>query len=162
MNEAIRKRIEINQRGTIRDKTQAALHSAAHVPNLPINTIDLGIAFEQGLEAQKRLDLEVLPRDTFLKMLIQKPELEVDFIFRVAKGEGDHYIQAMRQVISRTRKKAKRDKVRLQDFKLIVKSIETKEDHDVVTLIRAKSMNAVQRSVYDQLLDAFEQPRGKE
>lgn len=182
MSNTLRDRFAINKTGSIRDHAQAALHAMSRsesevghetfpdhpkLPELeidlgiPINRIDLSTAFEKIKEGETRDDFEHIPRETFLKMLIQKPELEVEFSFKVQRKQGNHYIQAIRQVISRTRRKARNEKRRLQEFKLIVKSVETMDDHDVVTLIRAKTMNAVQRSVYDKLLDAFEQPRAE-
>lgn len=159
---SLREKYAINQKGIIRDPVQAEVHAKSQpmlIEEIPINRIDLSAQFDKLINAGKNNDLEDIPRETILKMLIQKPELEVEFTFKVMKGEADHYIQAMRQVLTRTRRKAKKEKRRLQDFKLLVKNTETKEDHDVVTLVRAKSIAPHLRSVYNELLDAFEEPR---
>jgi hypothetical protein len=116
-------------------------------PNLAEN-------LQKQLAAVEKNDLETVPRETVLKMLIQK-KLDEHFIFKTSLGEGEHYIQAMRQVLSRTRKKALRKKQRLDEFKVYVISIEEKEDHDVVTLVRSKNMTRTEESVYDALMEQF-------
>lgn len=147
--------IRINKSGTIRDAIQAENYAASQAAGGPITADDLTIALTARLTAAERNELEHVPRDTVLKMLSNK-QMDEPFVFLTSLGEGDNYVQAMRQVLSRTRKKAAKKKVRLAEFKMFVMSITSKEDHDVVTVIRTKNMPEHLESVYDALLDAFE------
>lgn len=115
---------------------------------------DIAAKLAEQFSAVERNELESVPRETVLKMLIQK-KLDEHFIFKTIKGDGNNYIQAMRQVLSRTRKTAYKKKQRLDEFKMFVISVVEKTDHDEVTLMRSKSMQPHLESVYDALMDAF-------
>lgn len=130
-------------------------------PHIPRVLPDLShIADQVGaeVEAIEKNSLETVPRETVLKMLCEK-KMDEHFIFSVQSGEAENYIQAMRQVLSRTRKKALRKKKQLSEFKMLIISVEKKKDQDVVTLVRTKMMSEHQESVYDELIAAFEKPR---
>lgn len=144
----------INKTGKIRDPAQAARHEAESMQSA-ITAESLEINFSAQLTAAERNELETVPRETVLKMLNNK-KLDEHFVFNTFHGQGDAYVQAMRQVLSRTRKKALKKRVRLDEFKLFVVMIEDKSDHDIVTLVRTKQMPAHLESVYDALVDAFE------
>lgn len=167
MNKEMLERIRINQAGRIRDKAQAARHaivSGSGVGGAPWSNKDTETPFQitddfsarlQGtFEAVKRYELETKPRETVLKMFMER-KLDENFIFKVTKGEGENYVQAMRQILSRTRKKALRNKMPLNEFKLLTVNITEKEDHDVVTLVRTKRMSEHMQSVYDDLITAM-------
>lgn len=147
--------IRINKSQRIRDPEQAEAFAANRAAGGPLDALTLTEGLISKLTDQERKELEHVPRDTVLKMLSNK-QLDEPFMFMTALGEGDNYVQAMRQVLSRTRKKAKSKKIRLQEFKLFVQSIESKENHDVVIMIRTKQMPANLESVYDALIDVFE------
>lgn len=115
----------------------------------------LNAAMERAKVAAAVTDLEVEPRATVLKMLTAK-KLNEPYTFKVAKGEADNYIQAMRQVLSRTRAKASRAKKSLNEFKMMRLDVVENLDHDLVTLVRTKTLSEHQASVYDQLIAAFE------
>jgi len=156
------KRIRINQSGTIRDKKQAMLHAQQSntVEGLggepkPISIDDIEIGLTETITNNEREDLELSPRETVLRMLVDC-KLDEQYKFKTTKGGGEHYVQAVRQVLSRTRKKALKQKRRLDEFKLLTVSIKQNEDHDEVILVRSKQMSAHEASVYDTLIDAFE------
>lgn len=106
------------------------------------------------LAAHNRSDVETVPRDTVLKMLMDA-KLDEMFIFHTAPGEGENYLQAMRQVLSRARAKAYKKKTRLDEFKLLCHAITQKEEFDEVIVIRTKNMSEHEESVYDGLIEAF-------
>lgn len=145
-------RIRINKANTIRDAVQAKAFAESEAG--PI-TEDIMSGLTAQLTAAERHELEHVPRDTVLKLLSNK-QLDEHFIFMTTHGQGENYVQAMRQVLARTRKKAAKKKVRLQEFKMYVVSIKRNEDHDVVTVVRTRKMPEHLESVYDALLDAFE------
>lgn len=116
---------------------------------------DIAARLNAKLQSVERNELETLPRETVLKMLVQK-KMEEHFIFKVDLGHGENYVQAMRQVLSRARKKALKKKQRLDEFKLYVIDIKQQEDHDVVTLVRTRQLNPQETSLYDDILNAFE------
>lgn len=126
----------------------------------PVTELDFS-SLEQKLENTQDENFEHLPRHTVLKML-REGALDTDFIFKVSFGEGDNYVQAMRQVLSRARRSAKKKQTRLDNFKLLTRSIESVEAdgsepaHDLVTLVRSKNMTALEISVYDEITEAFE------
>lgn len=115
---------------------------------------EIATKMSEQFAAISEQELETVPRETVLKLLIQK-KLDEHFIFKTMAKDGEKYIQAMRQVLSRTRKKALKKKQRLDEFKLYVISIEEKPDHDVVTLMRSKNMTRTEESVYDALMEQF-------
>ena len=108
-------------------------------------------SMQASLASAARNDLEQIPRKTLLHMFINCP-LEVEYTFKVEHGGGGNYVQAMRQVLSRIRKKAAREKIELEDFKLIELKVETKEDHDEVTLLRSTMMTQKDESAYKDLM----------
>lgn len=118
-------------------------------------TDDIAARLSAKLQSVARNELETLPRETVLKMLVQK-KLDEHYSFKVDLGHGDNYVQAMRQVLSRARKKALKKKQRLDEFKLYVISIEQEEDYDKVTLVRTRQLNPQETSLYDEILNAFE------
>lgn len=162
----LRKRIEGEQ--ILPHKDQISINKTGKLVAEPIKPADdeedLDIDFSklgQSLENTQDETFEHLPRYTVLKML-KEGHLDTDFIFKVTAGEGENYVQAMRQVLSRARKKAKKKGTRLDNFKLFTRSIKTVEaddtspSHDLVTLIRSKNMTELEISVYDEITEAFE------
>ena len=149
-------KIRINQAGTIKDKAQAAKHDA-ELNQKSISVDDVEIGLTTAITDLDRTDLELSPRETVYRMLIDC-KLDEQYRFKTSKGQGEHYVQAVRQVLSRTRKKALRSKRQLDEFKLLTISIETKpeSDYDESVLVRSKQMSLHEASVYDELIDAFE------
>ena len=155
-------RIRINQSGKIVDKKQAELHravtAAAENENETIKIIsadDVELGLTETFHNNEREDLELVPRETVLRMLLDC-KLDEQYRFKTTKNGGEHYVQAVRQVLSRTRKKALRQRRVLDEFKLLTISIEVKDDHDEVVLVRSKQMSLHEASVFDELIDAFE------
>ncbi len=146
--------IRINKTGKVVDKQQAEKHAEAD-DNHQITVDDIELGLNETITAIEKGDLELVPRETVLKLLTEY-KLDQEFSFKTTKHGGDHYVQAVRQVLSRARKKALRKKKQLDHFKLLTKSIETKDDHDFVIIIRSKQMSPHEVSVYDDLIDAFE------
>lgn len=116
---------------------------------------DLLIKMHAVMASAAREDLEQVPRKTLVKMFKDIP-LEEKFTFKVELGGGANYVQAMRQVLSRVRKKAAAQKMELEDFKLFELGIESKEDHDAVTLIRSAVMTQKEESVYTELMSTIQ------
>lgn len=103
--------------------------------------------FDKFVEVQQAGELETIPRATVIRML-QTTKLDVNFAFKTAKHCGMNYILAMRAVMSRVRGRAIRDRVKLEEFKLYVVKVETKELYDEVVLVRTKSEAQLGRSLY--------------
>ncbi len=113
---------------------------------------DLISKMQAQLASAARVDLEQIPRKTLVRMFTEA-DLEVKFTFKVELGGGKNYVQAMRQVLSRVRDKAAAQKMELEDFKLFTLKIESKEDHDEITLIRSAIMTQKEESIYTELMD---------
>lgn len=113
---------------------------------------DLITKMHEVMAAPVRNDIETLPRDTIIKMLVDVP-LEEKFTFKTELGGGGNYVQAMRQVLSRVRKKAAKSKMELEEFKLFEIAIESKDGYDEVTLIRSATMTTKEESVYEDLMN---------
>lgn len=149
-----REEIRINKTGKLKTSPRADDDATGMKP-IEINLDNL----DAKMVEQQHPDLEHLPRDTVKKMIMTVP-LDQEFIFKVAVDCGENYVQAMRQVLSRTRKKARKRKVRLDEFKLLTRKIinrpAAEPPHDEVTLIRSKNMSALEVSVYDEILEQFE------
>lgn len=164
MNPAFLEQIRINKTNRIRDADQAARHKAAESeaeeffetgrPVPAITGESILAKFQTRADAERNNTLETIPRITVRRMLTEK-KLNEDFVFRVYLGHGENYIQAMRQVLSRTRKKAYKKRIRLDEFKMFVVGIRVLDDCDEVTLMRTTQMPEHLKSVYDDLIDAF-------
>lgn len=157
MNKEMLEKIRINKTGKIRDPAQAAKTINADENSdgpVTLNLSDIEGKLNQDFEAGENHELEIIPRATVKRMLEEK-KYDEPFVFKVHLGQGANYVQAMRQVLSRARKKALRKKIRLEEFKLFELAIESKEDHDIVRLVRVKNIPAHLTSVYDELLNAF-------
>lgn len=99
------------------------------------------------------LKLDRVPRTTLLTML-QKAKLDENFSFNVHRGTGQDYIQAMRAVLVRVRAKAMESGRTLEKWKLLVVSIEQEEKHDVVTLVRSKTIKRLHTNeTFSHLVD---------
>lgn len=94
---------------------------------------------------------ETSARGTLVKMFKQAA-LEENFTFKVAPGTADHYVNAMRGVLARVRKKAEREKRGVDEFKMLVVEVKQEPTHDAVTLVRTKTKSRVAKSAYDDLL----------
>jgi hypothetical protein len=114
---------------------------------------DIVIGLQRALKSAEVNELETSPRNTVLKMLMTK-KMDEYYIFKTTLGQGANYVQAMRQVLTRTRRKAKLQKQTLDEFKLFEISIVSEADHDVVTLERSKRLTKEEGSVYDDLINA--------
>lgn len=135
-------------------QTEGANSLVSQNDNTNIDMNDIAARLEQKLQSVERNELETLPRDTVLRMLVQK-KMDEQFSFKVDLDRGENYIQAMRQVLSRARKKALKKKQRLDEFKLYVISITHEKDHDVVIVVRTRQLNAQEMSVYDDIINAY-------
>lgn len=85
------------------------------------------------------LKIDTVPRTTLLTML-QKAKLDEEYSFNVRRTCGHDYIQAMRAVLVRVRAKAMENGRTLEQWKLLVVSIVSEERHDIVTLVRSKTI----------------------
>lgn len=103
------------------------------------------------LDAAVKNDWETQARATLIRMF-EQAKLEENFSFKVAPGTADHYVNAMRSVMSRVRKKATKNKKTVEDFKLLVVGITNHPTHDAVTLVRTKTSSGKAKSAYDELL----------
>lgn len=122
---------------------------------------NIAIKLQRALKTAEDHELEDTPRQTVLRMLIER-QIEELFTFKVSLGLGGKYVQAMRMVLSRARGRAKSEKKQLDEFKLYEVSITSEADHDVVVLMRSKRMTKEQESVYDKITELFEkQPLSK-
>lgn len=91
------------------------------------------------------------PRDT-VKALLKEPR-EQEFTFKCERYGGDHYVNAMRSVLSRARKDLRRAGKKPREFKLFLVSIETTPTHDLVTVLRTeKHRSLLHKSVYDDMM----------
>ncbi len=99
-------------------------------------------------------NFEVSPRETLIRLLKEK-NVDQAFTFNVPRDTAHNYIGAMRAVLSRSRRKAAKRKQRLQDFKLMIISIEHETDHDIVTIMRTQTKQQRVLSVYDEVLDSI-------
>lgn len=97
------------------------------------------------------VDWETSARATVIRMFTEA-KFEENFTFKVAPGEADHYINAMRSVLARVRKKAMKEKKKLDEFKLLVVGIKHEPTHDVVTLVRTRATSQKAKSIYDDLV----------
>lgn len=96
-------------------------------------------------------DYDTSPRDT-VKALLRCPR-EEEFTFKCERFGGDHYVGAMRSVLSRARKDLKRAGKRPREFKLFLVSITTTPTHDLVTVLRTeKHRSLLHKSVYDEMM----------
>lgn len=150
MNESLLHRIAINRTGKplkqfVRPFKQGKIQE--------INMLDASSVGELSsqIENTDKNNLETIPRRTTLK-LVSTP-LDTNYVFKVAKGEAENYMGAMRQVLSRTRKKAKRKRMILDEFKMLhVSTDETNPEYDEVTLVRSKTLSPHEESVFDELM----------
>lgn len=112
---------------------------------------DILAAFE---EDQQRSDLESNARITIIKMFTEAPALDQNFTFKTARGKGEDYVQAIRQVLSRGRQKLRSaQNTQPAHFKLFLVGIERLEDHDLVTIVRSARPSIKMRSVMDDIAD---------
>lgn len=118
-----------------------------------ITAASLELALHAQLDSADKYNLETIPRVTVLKIV--ETAIDVKFTFRVHKGEAENYMGAMRQVLSRTRKKAKKKHMRLDEFKLLHLGTIEHEAYDEVTLVRTKTLSPYEESVYDSLFNAM-------
>lgn len=161
---------ENKSRQTIRDRLSItgtapvrATHSESEIPTtlVSLNLDTFATKFDALGEAIKKHGLETVPRQTMLTMLIEK-KIDEFFIFKCEVGKGQAYVQAMRMVLSRTRRKALEKKRQLDEFKLLVRGIKTFEEYDEITLVRTKTLSPKEECVYDELMAQFEKPKRKE
>lgn len=156
MNESLLHRIAINRTGQPLKQFARMKHNNAGAgaqnknENKILDAISVGELSSQ-IENTDKNNLETIPRKTTLKLVSMA--LDVHFSFRVAKGEAENYMGAMRQVLSRTRKKAKRKRMILDEFKMLhVSTDETHGEYDIVTLVRSKTLSPHEESVFDELM----------
>jgi len=117
-------------------------------PNDEGPEIDLDLAdYDQTIENE----WEEGARGTLVKMF-QTAKLEEEFTFKVPPGCADRYVNAMRGVLVRVRKKAMKAKRPLDEFKMLVVEVKREPTYDVVTLVRTKSKSRVSKSAYDDLM----------
>lgn len=104
-------------------------------------------------EEQIRSDLETNARLTIIRMFQEAPALDQNFSFKTAPQKGEDYVQAIRQVLSRSRQKLRsRQNTQPPHFKLFLIGIEHLEDHDLVTIVRsAQSRSLVVGSLMDEI-----------
>lgn len=121
--------------------------------SIPEDMFDIAASVEQQLKTAEFNDLELVPRETVLKLL--RLPLDTMYTFKTQLGRGAAYVQAMRQVLSRARGKALRGKIPLQEFKVYEMEIKSEADYDVVTLIRTRRLLEQEQSVYDELIAHF-------
>lgn len=95
-------------------------------------------------------DLETNGRLTLFRM-IKTTELEQPFVFKTARFGGEAYVQTMRTVLSRARGQMREENKKGTAFKLFLISVETKPDHDLVTVMRSTHSSLKQRKAYDDL-----------
>lgn len=147
---SFRERIRINQ-----ENKTAALVRVDEGEEGELIDIDL---LERKLIAQitntEKFNLDTKPRKTLIH-LIEQP-YDTKFAFRVVKGEGENYINAIRQVLSRTRRRAKAKKITLEQWKLFLDGIdETHAEYTEVTLVRSRTLTGHEISLYDDLVEAM-------
>lgn len=122
---------------------------------------NIALKLERALKTAALHELEEIPRQTVLRMLMET-KLDEIFTFKVSLGTGAKYVQAMRMVLSRARQSAKSQKKALSDFKLFEHSIVSEADHDVVKLIRSIKHTELEENVYSEITRLFEkQPLNK-
>lgn len=134
----------------------------AEITNAPLDMSSLRISKDEIVIADDKpivrdgLIIHVTPRKTILDMLANS-KLDENYVFYTRPNSGEDYVQAMRQLLSRTRKKAKQDKLTLkQDFKLYTIEVVTVENkYDRVTLLRSMSINHRFNSHFDEIMNAL-------
>lgn len=154
----IRDRLSITGTAPLRATQGIEAVSSAQVS---LNLDNFVEKFDTHDEMVKKHGLETVPRATMLTMLRQK-KIDEDFTFKCEVNRGKDYIQAIRMVLSRTRRKALERKRQLDEFKLLVRGIKTFEEYDEVTLVRTKTLSPKEECVYDELMNEFEKPKRKE
>lgn len=146
MNQSLLHRIAINKTGQPLKQFKKA--QIEREPILDFEKMETQLNARVDNEANH--DIELVPRITMLRLV--STELDTHFSFKVHKNEGENYISAMRQVLSRARNKAKRKKMRLDEFKMLLVGIDTSiAEYDTVTLLRTKTLSMYEESVYDEL-----------
>lgn len=143
---------------------KAAKAQSTYAPQAPGNFVvelpedkpddDIVAQLEQQLKTASEHELELHPRQTVLRFLVEK-QMDELFTFKTQLGRGANYVQAMRQVLSRSRNKALAKKVPLQEFKVYEIEIKSEKDHDIVTLMRTRRLLEKEQSVYDELIAKF-------
>lgn len=104
------------------------------------------------LDSAVRSEWESSARATLIRMF-EQAKMEENFSFKVAPGEGERYVNSVRSVLARVRKKAAKAKIPVEEFKILVVGIKRETTHDAVTLVRTKASSGKAKSVYDELLD---------
>lgn len=139
----------------LRASQDAKIDAAARGIEFPaaqsIEGDDIATRLQRQLISAEKNDLETVPRHTVLRMLTEK-QLDEPFSFKCSLGHGANYVQAMRQVMSRTRHRASKKKIPLQEFKVYELEIRSELDHDVVLLLRTRRLMEHEESVYDELM----------
>lgn len=74
--------------------------------------------------------------------------------FKVGRKKADDYMAAMRQTLSRVRGKAAKNRVQLEEFKLIHVSTMSFPTHDEITMKRTVG-HTKDGSVYDEIAAIF-------
>jgi hypothetical protein len=143
---SFRDRIKIN-------KTDKVIAQPLIGTPIEIGPEEIENSLSARLENTDKFGLETNPRKTVLK-LVETP-LDTKFIFRVTRGEAENFISAMRQVLSRVRKKAKKNKWRLDEFKMLTIECKQFEEYDEICLVRTKTLDPYEESVYESLFAAL-------
>ena len=104
-------------------------------------------------EDQQRSDLETNARLTIIRLFQEAPNLDQEFSFKTRPGKGADYVQAIRQVLSKSRAVLRsKQNTQPRSFKLFLVSIEKQQDHDLVTIVRSDK----RKSVIDDLADLIQ------
>lgn len=159
MNDFLKRRLEANRK--LLDEQAAQTAQEIALPVLPEPKLDLIGNMHRVMHNAARVELEQVPRQTLVKMF-KTTKLEEEFRFKVELGCGGNYVQAMRQVLARVRKRVKDNpQVELEDFRLFELSIESKDDHDEVVLLRSAIMTQKDKSIYEDLIDLMAMTKAK-
>jgi len=97
---------------------------------------------------------------TVLHLFTLKPDTE--FTFYVRAGKAASYLNAMRQVVSRVRSDAKKEKRPITFWKMLVSDVELSTTYDRITIVRTQSSSLKAKTLASKLIDAMNAEANKE
>jgi hypothetical protein len=95
--------------------------------------------------------LDSSPRRTMINIVLAPPEIPYSFYVRPHCGVD--YVGAIRAVLSRARNKARQTRTKVEEFKLLVVSVENAEKWDKVTLLRTRQRVTMRSTQEDELME---------
>lgn len=108
---------------------------------------------EDTINRVAELGIFTSPRETVLQMF-KANSFEGLFTFRTFPRKGKDFINSMRQVLSRVRKDAEKQKLELKNFKMYEISITPEAEFDLVTL-ECSTKKKTEDAIYSEMARMF-------